>query len=482
MYVCKLRIHRPPTLPCTSQKMAAYLCRLHHIALHVRNVDKIADDLVAKFKFKLFAARLTGKSRQFAFRNGTAVFIVNERLNHPIPSLSVGVATRQGCPSPSIQGLSEICSHTSRTVDSNSANTECNFLYDVRPNYSVDTVCNVCFEVEDVERTFSALQNQGCDFLVPPTNVQDDRGIVSYSVVKSIVGNVCHTLIDKTKYQGTFLPGFNDVENVTKNGARFDDLASCPITHFDHITYACPRKSTPGVMRWYEKHFGFQRFLIDRDENLNEGYVLDQDGIGLRLTAMEYWKCSELGLKNTSKDKELDCKFVIAESLPEQGRNQVDSFLEQHEGAGIQHVGLYTQDIISTAQRLAQAGVHFFAPPPAYYTEVGKEQEMVDAGYDPKLLSQHGILLDTDLRQDASDSLCHYVPAENKRYLLQVFTKPIFAEETFFLELIERRGASGFGEGNIRALWRSVQAYMESQRESQEGHNSESATVQTGKR
>lgn len=47
------------------------------------------------------------------------------------------------------------------------------------------------------------------------------------------------------------------------------------------------------------------------------------------------------------------------------------------------------------------------------------------------------------------------------RYLLQVFTKPIFAEDTFFLELIERRGATGFGEGNIRALWRSVQAYME---------------------
>lgn len=42
-----------------------------------------------------------------------------------------------------------------------------------------------------------------------------------------------------------------------------------------------------------------------------------------------------------------------------------------------------------------------------------------------------------------------------------MFTKPIFAEDTFFLELIERRGATGFGEGNIRALWRSVQAHME---------------------
>lgn len=45
-----------------------------------------------------------------------------------------------------------------------------------------------------------------------------------------------------------------------------------------------------------------------------------------------------------------------------------------------------------------------------------------------------------------------------------MFTKPIFAEDTFFLELIERRGATGFGEGNIRALWRSVQAHMENEK------------------
>lgn len=58
----------------------------------------------------------------------------------------------------------------------------------------------------------------------------------------------------------------------------------------------------------------------DRNEDVNEGYVLDQDGIGLRLTAMEYWKCSEIGLKLPSKDiVEPDCKFVIAESLPKQG-------------------------------------------------------------------------------------------------------------------------------------------------------------------
>ncbi|KAG7228043.1 hypothetical protein INR49_005665 [Caranx melampygus] len=69
------------------------------------------------------------------------------------------------------------------------------------------------------------------------------------------------------------------------------------------------------------------------------------------------------------------------------------------------------------------------------------------------MLAQHGILLDTDLHQDP---LSEKASSENRRYLLQVFTKPIFAEDTFFLELIERRGATGFGEGNIRALWRST--------------------------
>lgn len=52
------------------------------------------------------------------------------------------------------------------------------------------------------------------------------------------------------------------------------------------------------------------------------------------------------------------------------GRNQVDTFLEKHRAAGIQHIGLYTKDIVSTAQAMAEAGVQFFSPPFAYYTEV----------------------------------------------------------------------------------------------------------------
>ncbi|KAL4640162.1 4-hydroxyphenylpyruvate dioxygenase-like protein-like [Arapaima gigas] len=436
--------------------MAAYVSRLNHIALHVANADRIAFDLVAKFRFNLFAARQTTAWRQLALRKGSAVFLINERLKDPSPDAPLCLA-----------------------ADDLSAGSDSTCLYGAQLSSRVDTACNVCFEVEDGQRAFSALRGRGCHFVVPPTPVEDHEGLVVYSVVKSIVGNVCHTLVDRTGYRGEFLPGFREMHSIT-DGQRGHETQTCSITHFDHITYACPRGVTSDVMRWYQSNFGFQRFFIGRNEDVNEGYVLDQDGIGLRLTAMEFWKCSESGVRLPFKNnQEPDCKLVIAESLSNQGPNQVDSFLEQHGGPGIQHVGLYTQDIVSTAHTLTQAGVEFFSPPPAYYTQVGKQQEILNAGHDPQLLSRHGILLDTDLRQDATDSSHQVLPSEEKRYLLQVFTKPIFAEDTFFLELIERQGASGFGEGNIRALWRSVQGYMEGNTEDLQKQNTERISVET---
>lgn len=233
--------------------MAAYLSRLHHISLHVSNAEKIANDLVSKFKFNVFASRLTGTSRQLALRKGAAVFVVNERA-----SRGGGVGLNE-----------ELADKTDRfwadphrvTPAKHIQDDPARCLYDVGSVSPVDTVSNVCFEVEDVERSASALRHLGCNFLVPPTIVRDDGGHVIYTVVKSIVGNVCHTLIDRTKYQGSFLPGFDMIGGCSLEDEEDD---ACPITHFDHITYACPRRTTRQVMKWYEDFFGFKRFFIER--------------------------------------------------------------------------------------------------------------------------------------------------------------------------------------------------------------------------
>ncbi|XP_060698406.1 4-hydroxyphenylpyruvate dioxygenase-like protein [Hemiscyllium ocellatum] len=408
--------------------MAVQLQRLSHIALHVRDSERLARDLLRRFRFQLCGTRLTERAKQIALRRGSAVFVVNESR--------AGERSEPG-------GL----------------------LYDVVPAQAVDSACNVSFEVKDVERATLRLHRLGCQVVVPPRLVEDELGWVTYSVVRSVVGNISHTLIDRSGYRGEFLPGFVQPP-CPGDWAEEREVSGGPvaISHFDHITYACPRRQSVHIMDWYRRCFGFQRFLVNRSEDLNHGYVIEGNNVGLRLTAMEYWKCSEVGMSMpTNEQQKLDCKFVIAESLANQGKNQIDTFLDQHLGAGIQHVGLYTTDIVSTCKFLTDAGVQFFCPPSAYYNETEKWQEIMKAGQDPELLSQYGILLDSDIDNEHWKGEAKCQGPANTRYLMQTFTKPIFSEETFFLELIERKGASGFGEGNIRALWKSVQICMDQQ-------------------
>ncbi|KAJ1169495.1 hypothetical protein NDU88_001388 [Pleurodeles waltl] len=425
--------------------MSQLLSRLSHITFNVKNGLQLVSDLVNRFRFQLFAVRITEGARQFAFKQGSAIFVVNETSpgEQGVLESNWSIQRPESC-----RGI-----HNPPRKQETASSTGVGLLYDGDLSAAVDTASNVCFEVEDVDCIFRHLCSHKCRIMVPPARLEDDEGFVTYLVVKSVVGNVCHTLVDRSKYRGEFLPGFQKIES---QNTQFDNV----ITHFDHVAYASPRLSTPGILEWYEKCFGFKRFQLSHDEKPGEGYVIQGAGVGLRLTAMQYWKCSEVGLSFSSEAQEKDCKFVIAESLPEQGRNQVDTFLEQHGGAGIQHVGLYTPNIIVAAQVLQDAGVQFVTPPPDYYSEVSKKMEISEAGLDLELLSQLGILLDGE--QKGSETLPLTVEAR-KRYLMQIFTQPIFSEETFFLELIQRHGASGFGEGNIRALWKAIQAYMDRQ-------------------
>jgi 4-hydroxyphenylpyruvate dioxygenase len=134
---------------------------------------------------------------------------------------------------------------------------------------------------------------------------------------------------------------------------------------------------------------------------------------------------------------------VLAESLPgtTSKQDQVEQFLTRHKGPGLQHAGLYTPNIMEATEGMVVAGGQLLTPPEAYYQQPGKEEQILAAGHKPSLLARQGILLDGD----------------NDKFLLQVFTKSLFAEGTFFLELIQRQGATGFGQDNIRALWQSVQ-------------------------
>ena len=136
-------------------------------------------------------------------------------------------------------------------------------------------------------------------------------------------------------------------------------------------------------------------------------------------------------------------KFPINEPAKGKKKSQIDEYLEFYDGAGVQHVALATDDIIDTVSQFRGRGVEFLTVPTTYYDElqgrVGKIDEPVDE------LAELGILVDRD----------------PDGYLLQIFTKPVEDRPTVFYEIIQRKGARTFGEGNFKALFEAIEREQE---------------------
>ncbi|XP_036609243.1 4-hydroxyphenylpyruvate dioxygenase-like protein [Trichosurus vulpecula] len=378
--------------------MATPVGRLCHISLHVPRGQPLAGDLERCFGFRPVAVREAGGWRQLALRSGDAVFLVNERA----PG---SAGSREGP------------------------------LYDVDPAHAVPTASNVCYEVADVRGAVRALRELGCAVAVPPQAVADAQGTVTYAVVRSPVGNLSHTLLERGAYQGPFLPGFQECGSPDGHGQ------GGWFSHVDHVALACPRGSVGAWLRWYQECLGFRRFTLGpADDHPEQGLEIRAGRAGgLRLAALQAPPGSAAPM------------LVLSESLPglPGAQDQIELFLAQHGGPGLQHVALYTGNIVASARRVAEASGNLVVPPATYYKQAGKVDQILAAGQEVGKLAELGILLDRDGRQD-----------KGTNYLLQVFTKPLFSEETFFLEMIQRQGATGFGQGNIQALWEAMEEYV----------------------
>ena len=132
-------------------------------------------------------------------------------------------------------------------------------------------------------------------------------------------------------------------------------------------------------------------------------------------------------------------KFPINEPAEGKRKSQIEEYLEFYEGPGAQHLAVATRDIVATVAELRRRGVEFLDIPPSYYDEVpGRVPEVAPILDD---LRTQGILVDRD----------------DEGYLLQIFTKPVGDRPTVFLEVIERHGARGFGDGNFKALFEALE-------------------------
>jgi 4-hydroxyphenylpyruvate dioxygenase len=136
-------------------------------------------------------------------------------------------------------------------------------------------------------------------------------------------------------------------------------------------------------------------------------------------------------------------KFPINEPAEGLKKSQVDEYLDFYEGAGVQHIAVATDDIISTVTELRDRGVEFLRVPNTYYDVLEERVGKIDEDIEP--LKELGVLVDRD----------------DEGYLLQLFTKPVGPRPTMFFEIIQRKGATSFGKGNFKALFEAIEREQE---------------------
>ncbi len=272
-----------------------------------------------------------------------------------------------------------------------------------------DGVKDIAFHVDDADATFTQVIANGAEVAAQPHDLHDEHGTVRRASVKTY-GETVHSFVSTKDYDGTFLPGYID-SPIPADGAG--------LLRFDHIVGNVELGEMETWADWYSNVLGFKRFI-----------QFTEDQISTEYSAL---------MSIVMSDGSYAIKFPINEPAEGRNKSQIEEYLDHYGGPGVQHLALLTRDIVKTVGHLRAAGVEFLDVPDAYYEDlpdrVGHIDEAIEA------LRPLSILVDRD----------------DEGYLLQVFTKPIVTRPTLFFEIIQRKGSRGFGEGNFKALFESLE-------------------------
>jgi 4-hydroxyphenylpyruvate dioxygenase len=223
--------------------------------------------------------------------------------------------------------------------------------------------------------------------------------------------------VERKNYNGVFLPGYKEWKsdyNPTSVGLKY----------IDHMVGNVGWNEMNTWVKWYEDVMGFVNFLSFDDKQIHTEY-------------------SALMSKVMSNGNGR-IKFPINEPAKGNKRSQIEEYLDFYNGPGVQHIAIATDDIIKTVSELRARGIEFLsAPPHAYYENI------------PNRLGEHMSMMKEDL--SIIEKLAIMVDADEDGYLLQIFTKPVEDRPTLFYEIIQRMGAKGFGAGNFKALFESIE-------------------------
>ncbi|CAM4301358.1 4-hydroxyphenylpyruvate dioxygenase [Bacillus manliponensis] len=271
-----------------------------------------------------------------------------------------------------------------------------------------DGVKDVALLVDDVEKAYGEAVKRGAVAIAPPKELSDEQGTLKTAIIGTY-GDTIHTLVERKNYKGVFMPGYKEANFTVPS----DETGLIAV---DHVVGNVEQMEE--WVSYYENVMGFKQMIHFDDDDIST----------------EYSALMSKVMTNGSR-----IKFPINEPAEGKRKSQIQEYLEFYNGAGVQHLALLTNDIVKTITALRANGVEFLDTPDTYYEEltarVGKIDEEVEK------LKELKILVDRD----------------DEGYLLQIFTKPIVDRPTLFIEIIQRKGSKGFGEGNFKALFESIE-------------------------
>ncbi len=281
-------------------------------------------------------------------------------------------------------------------------------------------VGSVVLEVEDAERCFRLLEERGGTPLADLAEHRDEGGTLRTFSVTAPLGDSTLRFVERRGARALY-PG------ILPHAAPRGGSNALGFREIDHLTSNF--QTMKPALLWMEHVLGFEPFWDVQFRGHGSGLrsvVMRDPASGLKIASNEPWR-------------------------PAFRASQINLFNEDHRGDGVQHAALAAADILTTVRELRRRGVAVMPTPPSYYDALPDRLRARGVGRideDVAALRELGILVDG---------------AAPGAYLLQVFLQDAAARTgdrdagPFFFEIIQRKGDRGFGEGNFRALFESIE-------------------------
>lgn len=272
-----------------------------------------------------------------------------------------------------------------------------------------DGIADIALAVTDLRAAMESALQGGAS----PSGPRTEEDGCATAAVRGFAGDVVHTFVERAAgIPAGHLPGFRASAVLQARSTAPDS----GLLEVDHLAVCLEAGELEPTVRFYQEVFGFGRAFAERIEiggQAMESTVVRSRSGTVTLTLIE---------PDTQRDP-----------------GQIDEFVKNHGGAGVQHVAFRSADVVRSVRTMRDSGVRFLAAPPAYFDVLRARLDL--ARHSVKELRETDVLADED----------------HAGQLYQIFTRSTHSRGTLFFEVIERCGADTFGSGNIHALYEAVE-------------------------